>query len=113
MVEQRASLCDACPGKGNYNVDFEVQGSCPTLTVNSFLQARRFWLTDSKSYADVHNLAEIVGSGLIYYDEDIDDNYFSQGSESAAMLGGLCAQQFLDGDCTKSRDEILLQSETD
>ncbi len=114
MVEQSTSLCEACPGKGNYEVDLDVQGSSPRLTVDSFLQARRFWITDKSSYDnDLSQLAEIVGGGLIYYDEEIDDNYFSLGSEEAAMLGGLCAQKFLEGGCTKTRDEILLQSETD
>ena len=108
-----ASLCDGCPGEGNYTVDYGVHGSCPTLTVDSFMQARRLWLTDKESYGDVHKLAEIVGSGLMYYDEEKDDNYFSEGSETAALIGGLCAQQFLDGGCTKTRDEILRESETD
>lgn len=114
MAEQAPYLCNTCPGKGDASVDFEVIGSCPIFTANSFRQARRFWLEDPDDYGqNIDELAESVANGLIYYDEETGDNYFVDGDFDAARLGGLCAQQFLAGDCTKTRAQIEIESDTD
>lgn len=107
-------LCETCPGKGNAAVDFDVIGSCPIGTADSFKQARRFWLQASDDYDnDIEILAASVANGLIYYDYEADDNYFWEGDYMSARLGGLCAQQFMAGDCPKTRCEIDVESDTD
>lgn len=112
MSESGKFLCDTCPGKGNARVDFDVHGSCPILTSDSFKQARRYWLQDPSDYGrDIDELADSVANGLIYYDEEVDDNYFREGDFDAARLGGLCAAQFLAGDCPKTRDQIEVESD--
>lgn len=114
MAEQASYLCEACPGKGDFRVDFDVNGSCVFYTADSFKQARRFWLHDPNNFgSDINELASNIAGGLIYYDEEIDDNYFRQGDYATAKLGGLCAQQFLDGGCSKSLSQILIESDTD
>lgn len=114
MSASNPYLCESCPGKGNTAVDFDVQGYCVRFTADSFKQARRFWIEDAGSYGnDISELAAAISGGLIYYDEEVDDNYFASGDYDSARLGGLCAQQFLEGRCSKKLEEILAESETD
>ncbi|MFA5004485.1 MAG: hypothetical protein WC498_04400 [Candidatus Saccharimonadales bacterium] len=109
---QKPYLCKACPGKDNGSVDFDVTGSCPITTADSFKQARRNKLESPKDYSSDDELAELITGGLYYYDDEDDDGYFEPGDEGAARLGIDCAKNFLEGKCSKTIGELILESET-
>ena len=104
-------LCDGCPGKGNLKVDLEVAGSCPYSTIDSFRQARSWWLEHPDDYGSIEEVALATASGLRYYDEEDSDMIELPGDYDSALLGALCAQQLLVGACQKSFDQMLRESD--
>ena len=111
MPEKEPFLCDGCPGKGNPYVDFDVNGSCYFRSVDSFLQTRRYRIECPEQYSSNKELAELSSAYLRYFDEEAGEYFEEQGRIEEAYLGILCAERFLAGHCTKTRNQILKESE--
>ncbi|HLB65994.1 MAG TPA: hypothetical protein VJJ78_00130 [Candidatus Saccharimonadales bacterium] len=113
MSNNQPYLCDGCPGKGNGGVDFDVSGFCFWPSSDSFRQTRRYRIECPDDYSSNEEMAELSSSFLRYYDPEEDDFYEGRGDISAARLGILCAEQFLAGNCAKTEQQILRDSEID
>ena len=113
MPEQDPFLCEGCPGKGNPDVDFGVNGSCAYSTVDSFRQTRRYRIICPEDYSSNDELAELSSRYLRYYDPEEDEFWEEKGRMDSAYIGIACAERFLSGACPKSRDQILNESEID
>lgn len=104
-------LCEGCPGKGNLKVDLDAGGSCPYSTIDSFKQARSWWLECPDDYGTTDGVALATADGLRYYNPEDSDMFELPGDYDSALLGALCAQRLLDGKCPKPRDQMLRESD--
>lgn len=65
-----------------------------------------------QDYSSEEEMAENSSSNLRYYDPEADEYIEDvRGDYSSAQLGIACAKTFLAGLCTKTRDEITIESE--
>ncbi len=113
MAEKTAFLCDTCPAKNVAGIDLDLYGSCSFFTLDSFRQTRGYRLEHAHDYASNDEMAEMSSSALRYYDEETDETYEGRGDLAAARMGILCAENFLNGDCSKDLAQILRESEID
>jgi hypothetical protein len=113
VSDKQPYLCNGCPAKGFQGVDFDLQGGCPYTTADSFRQTRRYRIECPDDYESNEQMAKLSSATLRYYDPEEDDYFERQGDIDAARIGILCAEEFLKGNCQKTRDLILNESEID